>query len=314
MALRDELNGYLKLPEAFWGIPPPTSGEPDVGILGVPHDLTSSYLPGCRFAPREIRKVTTSRWTHSHPLTVGYDEFREFKPLTEMLTLEDIGDLEIELRQPEQAMYDMAGAAERLASSSSSIYFIGGDHYITYPLIKGLKKGTSGEYGIVYLDAHADFNQDYGGYQLSHATTLRRILDDGIVMKKNILAHDLRSAPPDHRKELADGDDVTAHTLGSFSDAIQDIAERTDYIYVSIDIDVLKPDVAPGISHPEAGGLELVELLEFMRACFETGRVKYADLVELNPMRDPNNIAAVAGREITKEVLTGFAYHKWQSE
>ncbi|MFO7836444.1 MAG: arginase family protein [Candidatus Thorarchaeota archaeon] len=314
MALRDELDGYLKLPEAFWGIPPPTSGEPDVGILGVPHDLTSSYLPGCRFAPREIRKVTTIRWTHSYPLAVGYNEFREFEPLTESLTLEDIGNLEIELRLPEQAMYDMAGAAERLASCSSSIYFIGGDHYITYPLLKGLRKGNQGDYGIVYLDAHADFNPDYGGYQLSHATTLRRILDEGIVERENIIAHDLRSAPPSHRKELAGGDNVPIHTLQSFSDAIQEIANRTDYVYLSIDIDVLKPHVAPGISHPEAGGLDLVELLQFIRACFETNRVKYADLVELNPMRDPNNIAAVAAREITKEVLTGFALHKYNAE
>ncbi|MCK4567309.1 MAG: arginase family protein, partial [Candidatus Thorarchaeota archaeon] len=69
MPLKDELNGYLRLPRTFFGIKGPETGDPDVGIVGVPYDITSSHTPGARFGPDAIRKATDGERSHSYPLT-----------------------------------------------------------------------------------------------------------------------------------------------------------------------------------------------------------------------------------------------------
>ncbi len=310
MPLRDVLNGFLKNPDAFFGIPSPNEGDPDVGILGVPYDLTSSYSPGCRFGPRELRLATTLQRSHSRPTSIGFDSYEERPLLSEAITLEDIGDLDVDLRLPEAAMYDISDAAERLAKRDSYLLFLGGDHYITYPLLRGLKRGRTGEYGIVWFDSHADFYEDYGGYKLSHATTLRNCVREGLVSIENVIGHDLRCAHPSQRRELAGGIDIPVYDLRSFSKKVQDIAERVDYLYISVDLDILRPEVAPGVSHPESGGLYVEDVCRYLRTAFATQKVRYADIVELNPMLDPRGITAVAGRDILKEVLGGFALQK----
>lgn len=299
MPLKDELNGYLRLPRTFFGIPGPTAGDPDVGILGVPYDITSSYTSGTRFGPDAIRRATDGERSHSYPLTIGGVAPKD--PLSKLITLEDIGDLEVVLRMPEAAVVDISEATAKLCAKDSSIVFLGGDHFITYPIMRGLNRRRKGKWGILYLDAHADLYSDMGGYQLSHATTLRRIIDDKIVNTDDIIAFDLRCALPEHRRELL------KITRSNISAEIQNLAERVDYLYISIDLDVIDPSIAPGVSHPESGGLSIVEVVSTLRAAFSTRKVNYADIVELNPTIDRSEMSAIAARDILKEVLTGFA-------
>ena len=207
-------------------------------------------------------------------------------------------------------MYDMSDACQRLAKHDSNLLFLGGDHFITYPLLKGLKRGRQARFGIVWFDAHADYYPDYGGYELSHATTLRRIVDGNLVRPDDVLGHDLRSAMPEQKTELAGNGKSQRHTIESFSRAVQKIADRTDIIYMSVDLDVLKPEIVPGVSHPESGGVDMFELVSFMRAAFSTGKVRYADVVELNPMIDVSGLTAITARDIVKELLTGFSMQK----
>ncbi|MHA1862263.1 MAG: arginase family protein, partial [Candidatus Thorarchaeota archaeon] len=82
------------------------------------------------------------------------------------------------------------------------------------------------------------------------------------------------------------------------------------FLYLTVDIDVLAPQIAPGVSHPESGGLSMVDLFELLISTFKTGKVRYADVVEFNPMIDPTGITSVVARDIVKEILTGFANNK----
>ena len=232
MSLKEELNGYLRLPRNFFGIPEPTKGEPDIGILGIPYDITSSYQSGSRMGPDYIRTATDSERSHSYPLSIGHPHFTYQKPLSKQITLEDIGDLEVGVQHPESASVHMLEAAKKLRSRESNLLFLGGDHFITYPILKGLHGGNSEKVGLVYLDAHADLYPDMGGQSLSHATTLRKIIDDNIVKIDNIIAHDLRMALPQHRMELAGTDEVIIHDLKSFTQSITELAERVDWIYI----------------------------------------------------------------------------------
>ncbi len=306
MPLRDLLNGYLRLPRDFFGIPSPDKGDPDVGVLGIPYDLTSSHTPGTRFGPDAIRRATDSERSTSFPLSLGGED-RSMEPLTKRITLEDVGDLEVTLRLPEAAQVDISEAAAKLAGSDSRLLFLGGDHFITYPVLKGLKRGRPADYGLVYFDSHADFYEDMGGYQLSHASTVRRIVDEGIVSLNNIAAFDLRSAVPEQREQFHGGTRSRPIAPENFKRAVKEVSKRVEHLYVSIDLDVLSPDVAPGVSHPESGGPSFAELLQCVSATFATGKVRYADIVELNPMLDNTGITAIAARDIVKEILFGFS-------
>ena len=305
MPLKDKLNGYLRLPRTFFGIPAPESGDPDVGVIGVPYDMTSSYMPGPRFAPDAIRQATDSERVHSYPLVLSRKEAID-KPLTKSITLEDVGDLEISLRLPEAAVVDITEACSKLAPKDSHLLFLGGDHFITYPILKGLKRGRPGRYGLVHLDAHGDLYSDMGGYQLSHSTGVRRMVDDNLLLTEDIAAYDLRSALPAHREEMT-GSKHPILSKDQFHKRVKDIGQRVDFLYLTVDIDVLAPEVAPGVSHPESGGLSMIDLVELIISTFETGKVRYADVVELNPMVDPTGITSIAARDIVREILTGFA-------
>ncbi|MFW9844022.1 MAG: arginase family protein [Candidatus Thorarchaeota archaeon] len=303
MPLKDELNGYLRLPRTFFGIKSPTSGDPDVGIIGIPYDITSSHTPGARFGPDAIRRATDGERSHSFPLDIGEGHVPK-EPLSKLITLEDVGDLEVMQRMPDAAVIDISEAVAKLAIKDSSLLFLGGDHFITYPILRGLSRIRKGKWGIIYLDSHADLYSDMGGYQLSHATTLRRIIDEKIVDIGDIVAFDIRCALPEQKKELPK---ITKENIAT---EIQDLAEGVDYLYISIDLDVVDPSFIPGVSHPEAGGLSIIELVSILRSAFATRKVKYTDIVELNPLIDKSEISAIAARDILKEILTGYALNK----
>ena len=310
MQLKDSLNGYLRLTRSFFGIPSPKDNLPDVGIVGVPYDLTSSYFPGCRFGPDAIRQATDSERSHSYSLQIGQKEFIDAPPLSQRITIEDVGDLEVVYRLPEQAIYDISEASAKLAKHGTYLLFLGGDHFITYPVLRGLTRTIDGEIGIVYLDAHADFYDDMGGTQYSHATTLKRIVADDLVKLENILAYDVRSALPEQVKELNNKSLPRVQDMKSFTNKLEEINEKVDQIYLSLDLDVLSPALVPGVSHPESGGLSFKEIVMILRELFMTRKVQYADLVEFNPLLDRTGVTSTHARDLVKEILSGFAYQK----
>jgi agmatinase len=310
MRLKDSLNGYLRLPRTFFGIPSPKVNLPDVGILGIPYDLTSSYFPGCRFGPDAIRQATDSERSHSYSLQIGRKEFIENEPLSKRITIEDVGDLEVVYRLPEQAVYDISEASSKLAKHGTFLLFLGGDHFITYPILRGLSRAGDRDIGIVYLDAHADFYDDMGGTQYSHATTLKRIVADELVKLENVLAYDVRSALPEQVKELNNGSLPLVQDMTSFTKRLNEINERVDLIYLSLDLDVLTPELVPGVSHSESGGVSFKEIVTILREIFATRKVQYADLVEFNPLLDRTGVTSTHARDLVKEILSGFAYQK----
>ena len=308
MSLRNVLNGYLKLPKTFFGIPRPKEEQlADVGILGIPYDLTSSYLPGCRFGPDAIRRITDGERSHSYPLSIGTLKPLELESLSSRITIEDIGDLEVTLRLPEAAMYDISDAAAKLATCDTNLLFLGGDHFITYPLIKGLKRSHPTKYGLVYLDAHADLYEDFAGYTLSHASTMHRIVSDSLVSIENIVAFDLRSALPEQKERLIEGNGFLVDSVDNFQDAISKVSESVEVLYISLDVDVLRHDLASSTSHPESGGPSIDDIISILRMAFSSGKVRYVDVVEYNPLADKTQTTAVAVRDIIKTIFEGFA-------
>ncbi len=308
MPLHDELNGFLKPLRFFFGIGGPESGNPDVGILGIPYDLTSSYISGSRLAPDAIRHATDRERSHSFPLVLGDRPLITNLPLSKMLSIEDLGDLEVTTRPPESAYYDIADACTRLLPHARFLLFLGGDHFVTYPIMRGLTRAIKKKWGLLYLDAHADMYQSYDAQSYSHATTLNRILESNMVSVENVIAYDLRAALPEHRKPLVGDQSLELHEALT---RIEQVASNVDHIHISIDLDVVSPCIAPAVGHPESGGLSVEQLIEILRAAFRTRLVRTVDLVEFNPMLEGARLTSITVRDIVKEVLTGFAYQKY---
>ncbi len=306
MPLKDRLNGYLRPSRRFFGIPSPEIGDPDIGILGIPYDLTSSHTPGPRFGPDAIRVATDSERSHSYPLSLSELYSDLDGPLSARITIEDIGDLELGVQLPESVGIHISDASSILAKSKSALLFLGGDHYITYPIVKGLKRGTSRTIGLVYLDSHADFYQDMGGLTLSHASTVKRIISEDLVLVENFVGYDFRCALPDQKDEL--GKSACPTNLTEFEESVARVSENVDSLYISIDLDVLQPHLVPGVSHPESGGLSIHELVKALDICFRSRKVRYSDIVEFNPLLDNSQITSITARDIVKAIFTGHAY------
>jgi arginase family enzyme len=91
---------------------------------------------------------------------------------------------------------------------------------------------------------------------------------------------------------------------------LEELEKRTDAVYLSVDMDVLSPRIAPGVSHPESSGLSVTDLARFIRLCFRLCTVRAADIVEFNPLGDKSGMTAIAARDLVKEILSGFAFQK----
>jgi agmatinase len=182
---------------------------------------------------------------------------------------------------------------------------LGGDHSISAALVQGLA-AQAGPLAILHLDAHPDLYDELDGSRHSHACPFARIMEAGAA--RTLVQAGIRTLNPHQQaqaerfgveifeaKEWAAGGAVRLENLLASGGAL------SGAVYLSIDLDVLDPAFAPGVSHHEPGGLSTRDLLELIHAL--PGPILGADIVELNPSRDPLGITAAAAAKLAKEVL-----------
>jgi arginase len=256
-----------------------------VAVLGVAWDEHSSFLRGAALAPCAIRASLRSPSTNlstESGLDLGADP-----------RLEDAGDLEI---PPGAAAVEAIEQGVRTAlASGARVLALGGDHAITYPVLRAHAARHPG-LTLVHLDAHPDLYDAFEGDRLSHACPFARILEEKLVRRLVQVGIRTRNA---HQRQQADRFGVETIEM---KDWRPDLMVETDGpVYVSIDLDVLDPAFAPGVSHPEPGGLstrDVIGLLQRLR-----GPVVGADVVELNPTRDPGGLTARVAAKLVKELV-----------
>jgi agmatinase len=281
--------------------PERTAADTDVVIVGVPFDGGVGGRNGAARGPDHLRTISRRLKTISR----RGEDFSD-------LRVKDIGDVRIErfdlpatIARIEEAYAGLIGAF------SAPLLTFGGDHCVTYPIVKALARERTT--GLLWFDAHPDVLDSYLGSRLSHGSPLRRIIDDGCVAPENVLlvgtrAYDEgepaflreRGIAEIRSAELDDGD-----AFSRYEQLVNGIASRVEQLYVSIDIDVLDAAVAPGTGTPVAGGLTsrmLLRLLEKIPAS-----VRACDLVEFAPAYDSGAMTETAALAITTEVLARFA-------
>ncbi len=262
----------------------------DVVFLGAPLDMTSSYRPGYRFAPAKIREASTHLETYV--MSAGVDVF-------EKLNVTDLGDIMVTPADLEQTGARITRVVERILRDGKLPAMMGGEHTVSYFALKALDDAF-----VVHLDAHRDLRDDYLGDRLCHATVMRRVLDK--LPADRLIQVGVRSCSKEEAEFAADAGVVAYDADQTIDDPKRMISGVNKIvggskIYLSIDLDVLDPAFAPGVSTPEPGGLSTVQLLRIIR---ELGKLNLAgfDVVELVPPHD-DGTTAFAAAIIIYEIL-----------
>ncbi len=172
---------------------------------------------------------------------------------------------------------------------------LGGDHSITYPIVRAVAKRHPG-LTIFHFDAHPDLYESFEGNRLSHACPFARIMEAGLA--KKLVQVGIRTAN-EHQREQARKFAVEVVEMRSLP--AYGKLKAAGPVYVTFDMDVLDPAFAPGISHREPGGMSVREAIANLHAI--EGQIVGADVVEYNPVRDVDGMTATVAAKVVKEIL-----------
>lgn len=259
-------------------------------MIGLPFDSTCSNRPGTRFASNEIRYASYGLEEYSPMLNKELNSTSFY----------DAGDLNLPFGNPHDALFIIKNCANNIINDNKFIFGIGGEHLVSLPLIQAAYQKYQNMI-LVHFDAHADLRQEYLGQKLSHATVIRRVLDD--ISSNNLIQIGIRSGEKEEflfmneNKTLCQTNDEIIKKLNEYNLNIP--------IYLTIDLDVLDPSIFSGTGTPEPGGMTYKELIEKLML-FKNKNVIGIDVVELSPHYDISGVSTVVAAKIIRELLIGF--------
>jgi len=261
-------------------------------LAGIPFDATASFRPGARRGPQAIR--------------AGSEVLEEYSPILQRdlgdLPFYDAGDLDLVPGRVEENLARMETAAAGIFQDGKLPIFLGGEHLVSYPLIRAAHRFFPG-LAVLHFDAHADLRDDYLGEKLSHATVMRRVTE--VVGPGNLFQFGIRSGT---WGEFAYGQEETNFFMDTITSPLEKLLPELSRrpLYISIDIDVVDPAFAPGTGTPEPGGCTPQEILHAIHLLREA-RVVAFDLVEVCPPWDHEEITAILAAKIVREALLAWA-------
>jgi arginase len=257
-----------------------------VTLLGVPWDEQSSFMRGAAEAPAAIRRALVSASSN-----MSTEDGRE---LSLGHNLVDAGDIALPAANPAAAIDVITHHVSDLLAGSATVIALGGDQAITYPLVRAHASRFPG-LAILHLDAHPDFYDDFESQPYSHASAFARIMEAGLALR--LVQVGIRTMNEPQRTHLQRFP-VEQVNMREWTGSVE--VSFDGPLYLSIDLDVLDPAFAPGVSHHEPGGLTVRDVLRIVQSF--RGRLVGADVVELNPARDREGVTAMVAAKIVKEI------------
>jgi agmatinase len=262
-------------------------------LMGVPFDEYSTFMRGAALGPSHIRAAFLSGSTNQCTES-GTD-------LTAEPRLKDVGD--IELSNDAQGYTKIESIAAAVLGQNAYLLSLGGDHSITYPLLKAYAQKYD-RLSLLHIDAHPDLYDEFEGNRFSHACPFARIM--GQRLASRLVQVGIRTATPHQRAQAKRFGVETIEMQNWRADMV---LEFQGPVYLSVDLDALDPAFAPGVSHPEPGGLstrDIVRIIQGVKA-----PIVGADIVELNPKRDPLGITAMVAAKLLKEIAVKMIDSAW---
>jgi agmatinase len=286
----------------------------DVVVLGAPIDETTSQRPGTRYGPRAIREADIGGGRPERPhMDLGIDPF-------EVFTVVDFGDVEVAPGDAERNHRSLREAVRRVLQAGAVPVVLGGDHSILHP-----DAGAAADHfgpesvGVIHFDAHADDAEELYGVRRSHGTPVRLLVDEGSVRGEHVVQIGLRGywpGPPEFAWAREQG--LVWFTMGEILDrgfdaVMEDalrLARAPDRVWLSVDIDVVDPGLAPGTGTPEPGGLDARELLRAVRRIGQEIGFCGMEVVEVSPPYDHAEVTSLLANRVVVEALAGLALHR----
>jgi agmatinase len=278
------------------GLPQAATAEGlDVAAVGVPSDLGVSNRPGARFGPRAVR--TIERIGPYHPT-------QKIVPKAKIKAA-DIGDVPFRSRYSlEQTLEDIERFYHDLHDRSVRPLSVGGDHSVTYPILKAL--GRKQPVGLVHIDAHCDTMGSYDGSKFHHGGPFRLAVLDGVIDPERTIQIGIRGSS-NVFWEFSYASGMTVIEMDEFEElGANAVARRAREIvgdgpvYVSVDVDGFDPSFAPGTGTPEVGGLTPREGFSILRGLAGL-QIVGADVMEVAPQYDPTTNTVQLGAQLLFE-------------
>ncbi|MDX0482430.1 agmatinase [Sinorhizobium medicae] len=280
-------------------LPMERAGEIDVGVVGVPFDLGTSYRVGSRHGPAGIREASRAlRLNNGH---TGVAPF-------EIARIADLGDAPIHPLNFEQSLEIITQCFRNLSDKATRPLALGGDHTISLPILRGIVR--SGMVGMVHFDAHSDTSDETRGMKISHATPFRRAVEEGLLDPKRVIQIGLRSQvysldeyawPRAAGMTLITMDDFEARSRSAVIEEARRVIGDAP-TYVSFDIDGLDAIYCPGTGVPEPGGFSMRDALVMLRGLRGINLVG-ADICEVSPHLDVAGITSLHAAHLGFELL-----------
>ena len=269
----------------------------DVAVLGVPLDTATTNRPGSRFGPRAIRNASTiMAW--ERPYGMEFDPF-------DKLAVADVGDCFFDFGRPEKVPDEIEAHAFNIIKEGPALLTLGGDHFVSYPLLKAHARKHGKPLSLLHFDAHSDTWSDEND-RIDHGTMFYWAAKNGIVDPATSVQIGLRTTNHDTMGfNVIDADTVHEQGVAAVTErARQYLGDRP--VYVTFDIDCLDPSFAPGTGTPVCGGLSSHQAMSILRG-LKGIDVVGMDIVEVAPAYDVGEITALAAAHLAMEILYLFA-------
>ena len=287
----------------------------DVVILGAPIDSGTTYRSGTKMGPQAIRGTDYLSHGSERPhLNMRVDGLKDLK-------IFDAGDVLMPPNNLEDSLKRLEKATEKLARAGVIPIVLGGDHSIASADVKGIANILGkGKVSMIHFDAHADTGTDQWGALIGHGVPMRRLIESGSVRGDRFLQLGLRGYWPNNEtlnwmrdQKMRSYEMTEIHHRGLdvvLNESFKTLTNGCEGVFLSVDIDVVDPGMAPGTGTPEPGGMTSRELIEAVRRICTELPIVGVDVVEVSPAYDHAEITSLLANRIVLEVLSSIALRK----
>ena len=271
----------------------------DFAVLGVPFDEGTWGWPGERYGPRELRE---SSQEYNHDLSEGFYYIDGDRIALKGKRWADAGDIEVFPTVPATTQEKITAAVKKVLEKKAFPIVLGGDHSLTFPVLRALDKDVT----LIHFDAHLDtWNGEPGN--LDHASWVNRAA--ALPHVKKIVQVGMRGLANDP-EAIGNARKIGTKIITSeqiHKKGVEWTLEQipsSENIYISFDVDVMDPSLAPGTGTLEPDGLNFREMDELLKGAAKKGKLVGLDIVEVNPMRDSSGRTAQTAIRLMIDLLS----------
>ncbi len=266
----------------------------DLAVSGIPLDLATTFRPGARLGPAAIRAASV-QLAELKAFPWGFDPFAD-------LAVIDCGDCWFDAHNPMTIPATIVDHARRILATGARMLTFGGDHYITYPLLKAHAEKFGKPLALIHFDAHCDTWPDDSVDSLNHGTMFYKAVREGLIDPAHSVQIGIRTWNDDFMGiNILDAPWVHRHgPEATLAEIQRRVGARPAYL--TFDIDCLDPAFAPGTGTPVAGGLTSAQALAILRGLGDI-EIVGMDVVEVSPPFDQSEVTALAAAHIAFDLV-----------